>query len=48
MVLTGVQALVYYISRAFRGAEERYPWAEKIAFALVVTTQRLRPTPSEC
>lgn len=38
-----VQTPVYYTCRAFRGAKERYPRAEKMAFALVVTTWRLRP-----
>ena len=32
----GSQRLVYFISRAFRGAEERYPRMEKLAFALVM------------
>lgn len=31
----GSQKSVYFISRAFRGAEERYPQMEKLAFALV-------------
>ena len=31
----GCQKLVYFISRAFQGAEERYPKMEKLAFALV-------------
>ena len=31
----GSQRPVYFISRAFRGAEERYPRMEKLAFALV-------------
>ena len=31
----GFQRPIYFISRAFRGAEERYPWMEKLAFALV-------------
>lgn len=38
----GVQAPVYYTSRALRGAEERYLRAEKMALALVVTARRLR------
>ena len=37
----GSQRLVYFISRAFRGAEERYPRIEKLAFALV--TRKLKP-----
>lgn len=39
----GVQTPIYYTSRALRGAEERYPRAEKMALALVVTARRLRP-----
>lgn len=38
-----MQAPVYYTNRALRGAEERYPRAEKIALALVATARRLRP-----
>ena len=38
-----VQQLVYYCSRALRGAEERYPKMEKLVLALVTTTKRLRP-----
>ncbi|XP_059633000.1 uncharacterized protein LOC132275612 [Cornus florida] len=39
----GNQKPVYYISRAFRGAEERYPRIEKLAFALVISARKLRP-----
>ena len=39
----GSQRPVYFISRAFRGAEERYPKMEKLAFALVTTVQKLKP-----
>ena len=38
-----VQYLVYYYSRALRGAEERYPKMEKLILALVTTTRKLRP-----
>ena len=38
-----VQHLVYYCSRALRGAEERYPRMEKLILALVTTAQNLRP-----
>ena len=38
-----IQQLVYYYSRALRGAEERYPKMEKLILALVTTTRRLRP-----
>ena len=31
----GAQQLIYFISREFRGAKERYPQVEKLAFALV-------------
>lgn len=34
---------VYYISRALRGVEPRYPPMELLAFALVVATHQLRP-----
>ena len=39
----GSQRPVYFISRAFRGAEERYPRMEKLAFALVTTARKLKP-----
>jgi len=39
----GVQRPVYFISKALRGAEERYPRIEKLAFALVISAQKLRP-----
>ena len=39
----GSQRLVYFISRAFRGAEERYPRMEKLAFALITTARKLKP-----
>ncbi|XP_058223094.1 uncharacterized protein LOC131332813 [Rhododendron vialii] len=39
----GTQLPVYYTSRALRGAELRYPRAEKIAFAMVIAARRLRP-----
>ena len=38
-----VQQLVYYCSRALRGAEERYPKMEKQILALVTTSRKLRP-----
>ena len=34
----GCQRPVYFISRAFQRAEERYPQIEKLAFVLVTTT----------
>ena len=39
----GSQRLVYFISRAFRGAEERYPRIEKLAFGLVTVVRKLKP-----
>ena len=39
----GSQRPVYFISRAFRGAEERYPRMEKLAFALITTAWKLKP-----
>ena len=38
-----VQHLVYYCSRALRGAEERYPMMEKLILALVTAAWKLRP-----
>jgi hypothetical protein len=35
----GAQIPVYYTSRAFRGAEERYLKVEKMAFGLIVTAR---------
>jgi hypothetical protein len=39
----GVQKPVYFTSKALHGAEERYPWIEKLAFPLVILARRLRP-----
>ena len=39
----GIQKPVYFTSRAFRGAEERYPQMEKLAFVLVIVARRLKP-----
>jgi len=39
----GIQKPVYFTSKEFHGAEERYPWIEKLAFALVISARRLRP-----
>ncbi len=39
----GTQLSVYYTSKAFQGAEERYPTMEKLALALVVSARKLRP-----
>ena len=38
-----VQLPVYYVSQAFQGAEARYPPIEKITFALIVASRKLRP-----
>ena len=38
-----VQKPVYYTSRVLRGAEERYPPMEKLAFALVTVARKLKP-----
>ena len=37
-----VQKPVYYTSRALRGAEGRYPLMEKLAFALIMSSRKLR------
>ena len=39
----GSQRPVYFISRAFRGAEERYSRTEKLAFALIIAARKLKP-----
>ena len=38
-----VQKPVYYASWALRGLEERNPLMEKLTFALVMTTRKLKP-----
>ena len=38
----GSQRPVYFISRAFQEAEERYPQMEKLAFALVTVARKLK------
>ena len=37
-----IQKLVYYTSQALKGAEGRYPMMEKLAFALVTASRKLR------
>ena len=37
-----MQKPVYYTSRALRGAEGRYPLMEKLAFALITASRKLR------
>ena len=39
----GSQQPVYFMSMAFRGAEERYPRMEKLAFALITAARELKP-----
>ena len=36
------QLPIYYVSQAFQGDEFRYPRIEKIAFALIVASRKLR------
>ena len=38
-----IQRPVYYTSQAFQGTEVRYPRIEKMAFALIVASRKLRP-----
>ena len=37
----GSQKPVYFTSRTLRGAEERYPQMEKLAFALITAARKL-------
>ena len=37
-----MQKPVYYTSRALRGVERRYPLIEKLAFALITASRKLR------
>ena len=39
----GTQLPVYYTSKAFQGAEERYPTMEKLVLALIIAARKLRP-----
>ncbi|XP_059434486.1 uncharacterized protein LOC132167505 [Corylus avellana] len=38
----GIQRPVYFISKALRGVEERYPQMEKLDFALIIASRKLR------
>ena len=38
-----LQRPIYFTSRAFRGAKEKYPQMEKLAFALVTVARKLKP-----
>ena len=37
------QRPIYFVSRVFRGAEERYPRMEKLALALMTVARKLKP-----
>ena len=37
------QLPIYYVNQAFQGTEAKYPSIEKIAFALIVASFKLRP-----
>ena len=37
-----IQRPIYYINKAFQGAEARYPRIEKITFALIMAFRKLR------
>jgi hypothetical protein len=39
----GIQKLVYFVSKALHRAEERYLQMEKLAFALIMASRKLRP-----
>ena len=39
---TKKQLSVYYVNQTFQGAESSYPRIEKIAFALIVASRKLR------
>ena len=39
----GMQLPIFYVSQAFQGAEAKYPQIDKIAFALIVASWKLRP-----
>ena len=38
----GLQRPIYFISRAFRGVEKRYPRMEKLAFAFITAARKLK------
>ena len=38
-----IQKPVYYASRVLRGAKEKYPPMEKLVFALITATRKLKP-----
>jgi hypothetical protein len=39
----GMQKPVYFVSKALHGAGKRHPQIEKLAFALIVASRKLRP-----
>ncbi|KAK3018894.1 hypothetical protein RJ639_002846 [Escallonia herrerae] len=39
----GLQLPIHYVSKVLQGAEQRYPNTEKLAFALLIATRKLRP-----
>ena len=39
----GVQKSVYFVSKALHGVEGRYPPIEKLAFAFIMASRKLRP-----
>ena len=38
-----VQFPIYYVNQMFQGAKAKYPCMEKIIFALIVASRKLRP-----
>jgi len=38
-----VDSPIYYVSKVLQGDESQYPYAEKIALALVTASRKLRP-----
>ncbi|XP_075636720.1 uncharacterized protein LOC142608954 [Castanea sativa] len=38
-----IQKPIYYTNKALKGAEGRYPMMEKLAFAMVIASKKLRP-----
>ena len=38
-----IQKLIYYTSKALKGAKGRYPPMEKLAFSLVIVARKLKP-----
>lgn len=38
-----IQRPIYYVSQDVQGVEAKYPYIEKITFALIVTSRKLHP-----